>query len=416
MKNLSINFLKDGILKEGGTNYLNINFKIENKEIIQKENKKNNLFLFVIDNSASMKGHASDKNMSKIDFAKKAITSFVDWLDSKDKIGIVAFNSNTEIIQMPIELTNKNEIFENINNIIPKGCTNMGEGLEVARELISKSDLVNYNCKIILLSDGDINEGKSEDELIQLSIKYLESGISLSSLGVGNEYNSKLMNDISTSLFYHVTSLKILENILQEELSLNNRILYNNAKLKIKFDGLIEVMENLNDLKETIIGDEKVLYIGNILNGKEKNIYIELKNDLEKEDVVFEVTLELDKENSISQKKTLKIVNKEELEKLVENIDILNSVATILKRKAIQDTSLEYMNSRDMNSVKNTITSYSKKINDLNDSLSLSSNAGYILSNCIQEASVCTTSYSSSNENYVKNLYCSNSSKSLLNN
>lgn len=412
MNKTNVNFLKDAISNKEGVNFLSIDL-LSRKENETKERKKPNLFMFLLDNSGSMNCYEYDRELTRLNFAKRAINNFIDNLEEDDKIGLVTFNSYVDLVIPVQKSTKKNELKNKVNNINANYCTNMGLGLDLARETITKADIEKYNCKIIVLSDGEINEGKKEEELVKDSEICIENGITISSLGIGEYYNSKLMNDICTGLFYHLNSLSILDKILEKELSLNNKILYNNVKITIKNNGLIELKENLNDFKEKNYDNCKVIYIGNLISNINKNILIELENELEKEDIDFEIIINFNKEESITIKKRLKVVDKEKLTEFKENEKILKLVSECLKRKTIQETSLSYMQFRDMNKVNSCNNKLKNKFNQLSNSMGIENHFEKVFNDSIIEVNSFSNNYKSSSLSDLKNSYCLNSSKKL---
>lgn len=411
MNKINIEFLKNGIAQKDGVNYLNIDL-LSTKESDKEDNKKNNLFMFLLDNSGSM-NIRDDYELSRLDFAKKAINNFIDNLENEDKIGLITFNTVVDTIIPVIKTNNKGNLKDKVNRIRTSGCTDMGIGLDLARELISSSDLENYNCKIILLSDGDINRGKGLKELVALSENFLENGITISSLGIGNDYNSKLMNDICTSLFYHIKNLSVLDDILNKELSLNNRVVYNNVKVSIKSNSLVEIKNNLNDYTEKEKEDSKVIYVGNLISNINKNILLEIGNDFEKEDIDFEIVIEFSKEEKSVIKKILKVVSKEELEKIKENEEILKLVTEYLKRNTIQQSTLSYMENRDISKVNTFNEGLKNKFGSLYGSMGLSISNNSLIEQTLNEVNTVATSYSSNSVSDLKESYAKYSNKRL---
>ena len=107
------------------------------------------LFL-VIDTSGSM---ASD---SKLDFAKKAASEFVNTFEingtSSHRIGLIAFANEATLV---IDLTSDSNVLNNgIMNLIADGSTTMGDGILLAKDLLSKHGRSNVSKSIVLLSDG----------------------------------------------------------------------------------------------------------------------------------------------------------------------------------------------------------------------------------------------------------------------
>lgn len=416
MNKVNVKFLKNAISNEKGVNYLSIDLFSKQLEV-KEEVKKPNLFIFLLDNSGSMDILGSDRELTRIDFAKRAISNFIDNLDEQDKLGLITFNSRVDLIIPLTHPTKKISLKNKVKNIYTTGCTNMGIGFDLSREMISKRDLDKYNCKIIVLSDGDINEGKDYKELVKDSEHFLKSGISISSIGIGDSYNSQLMNDICTSLFYHLKTLSSLDDILKKELSLNNKILYNNVKVKIKCDGLVELKENINDYKEKEYDNSKTIYVGNLISNINKNILIPINNDLEKDDINFEVNIEFTKEEIVTIKKTLKVVSKESLIEYEEDEKIFELVTEYLKRKTIQESSLNYMQFGDIGKVNSINKDFRNNINSLSSSMGIIPNLKVTnsIESSINEVNSVSMSYGTSQSSDLKDFYCKYSNRNIDN-
>lgn len=410
MNKVNIDFLKDGITQKNGVNYLNVN--VFSTKDDKEEKSKNNFFMFLLDNSGSMNTR-DNYELSRLDFAKRAINNFIDNLDKEDKIGLITFNTTTETVIPATKVRNKEYLKQKTNTIKTLGCTNMGIGLDLARELISSSDLINYNCKIILLSDGDVNTGKGPEQLVELSDSFINSGVTISCIGIGEDYNSKLMNDICTSLFYHMKKLSTLEDILNRELSLNNRVIYNNVKVFVKSDSLIEIKHNLNDYTEKEFDENKVIYIGNVISNIEKNILIEIQNDFEEKNIDFEVVVKFNEEEQIIINKNLKVVSKEKLENMKENKKILDLVTDHLKRNTIQKSSLSFMENRDANQVNQFNQDLKDKIFSMHSSIGLGNSFSRVIQQTLNEVDTISTSYSSNSVSDLKECYAKYSNKTL---
>lgn len=112
--------------------------------------------VLVLDASGSMDG-------SPLEETKKAATKFVDTvLGNSANIGIVKYDGKAEVVS-PFS-TDGNALKSAINDIGTGGSTNIEDGLSTAESMLSGSSA---NKKIIvLMSDGEPNNGKVGDELI----------------------------------------------------------------------------------------------------------------------------------------------------------------------------------------------------------------------------------------------------------
>lgn len=129
--------------------------------------------VLVLDVSGSMSG-------TPLEETKKASTKFVDTiLDEDASIGIVTYdNSASMVSNFSIDEQTLNVI---ANEITDGGGTNIESGLAKAQEMLSTS---NAKKKIIvLMSDGEPNDGKVGDELISYADRIKADGTYIYTLG-----------------------------------------------------------------------------------------------------------------------------------------------------------------------------------------------------------------------------------------
>lgn len=180
-----------------------VNEAIENlaeEEIIDSRTKEREVVL-VLDASGSMSG-------TPLEETKNAAHKFVDTvLKSDANIGIVSYDDAATVQSVPSD--NKMHLDTAIGNISCGGSTNIESGLKMAHDMLSSS---NSDKKIIvLMSDGEPNEGKVGQDLIDYANELKEEGYYIYTLGFFSGISNKtaaqsLMDDIaSEGCHYEVT-------------------------------------------------------------------------------------------------------------------------------------------------------------------------------------------------------------------
>jgi Ca-activated chloride channel family protein len=146
----------------------------------------------VLDRSGSMGGQ-------KIEDAKEAAIAALRRLDAGDLFTLVVYNGGVETIVPAQPVTEADAIERRIRAIGADGSTNLFGGVnqgacEIRKHLADKR----YTPRIILLSDGQANVGPSSpSELGRLGAALVKEGISVTTVGVGNDYNEDLMTQLS---------------------------------------------------------------------------------------------------------------------------------------------------------------------------------------------------------------------------
>ena len=136
--------------------------------------------VLVLDASGSMEG-------TPLEETKKAATKFVDTVMGHNaQVGIVKYDDEAEIVS-PFS-DNSTSLKSSIEDISSGDSTNIEDGLSTAEDMLSSSS--SKKKIIVLMSDGEPNEGKEGDELIEYANELKEKGIYIYTLGFFDELDS----------------------------------------------------------------------------------------------------------------------------------------------------------------------------------------------------------------------------------
>ena len=145
----------------------------------------------VLDRSGSMTG-------TKIEKAKEAAIEALNRLNGRDIFSLVIYDDRIESIVPAQSAANREWIISRIRQIQPRGNTALFAGVSQGAAEIRKNLGREYVNRIILLSDGLANIGPSTPaDLGRLGVALSKEGISVTTVGVGTDYNEDLMTQIS---------------------------------------------------------------------------------------------------------------------------------------------------------------------------------------------------------------------------
>ena len=141
----------------------------------------------VLDRSGSMSGE-------KLDRAKDAAKEAINRLDSQDILSLVVYDSVVNVLVPATKVGDKQLLRERVDKIRPGQSTALFAGVSKgAAELRKFIELERVN-RVILLSDGIANQGPSSPgELGELGASLIKEGISVTTIGLGLDYNEDLM-------------------------------------------------------------------------------------------------------------------------------------------------------------------------------------------------------------------------------
>ena len=207
---------------------------IENTTITKKRIPLN--LSVVLDRSGSMAG-------DKLKHTKDAVKYLVNQLGNDDVLSIVLYESGVEVFLEPQRIEDKAALLKRIDGIFTAGSTNLEGGIrkgyelnKMAKKLIG-SEMIS---RVMLLSDGLANVGIVDSkELSDITRDFFEKDkISISTFGVGTDYNEDLMAKIAMQgggKYYFISSPDQLPALFNEELQGISNAVAKNTILKITF-------------------------------------------------------------------------------------------------------------------------------------------------------------------------------------
>ncbi len=154
----------------------------------QRESRLN--LTLVLDHSNSMNG-------TRLDKVKVAAHQIIDQLNEHDILSVIAFNDRAEVIIAATPVNNKQNLKAKISMMAASGGTEifngLSKGVEQNRRYLGPK-LVNH---IVLLTDG--NTFGDQDKCLDLAREASKQGISISAMGLGQEWNDEFLDELASS-------------------------------------------------------------------------------------------------------------------------------------------------------------------------------------------------------------------------
>lgn len=145
----------------------------------------------VLDKSGSMSGE-------KLARAKQAARLAVDRLAPHDIVSIVAYDSTVQVVVPATKAVDKQSIHLGIERLAAAGNTALFAGVSKGADELRKFFDHNRVNRVVLLSDGLANVGPSSAaELARLGGALMREGMSVTTLGLGLDYNEDLMSQLA---------------------------------------------------------------------------------------------------------------------------------------------------------------------------------------------------------------------------
>ncbi len=197
----------------------------------------------VLDRSGSMGG-------AKIEKARQAACVAVDQLSDDDSFSLVIFDNETEVLIAPERVggpRQRETLKDRIDGIRPRGGTAIYDGVKIgAQQLRRFLDRERVN-RIVLLSDGLANVGPSRPaDLARLGSDLRREGISVTTIGLGDDYNEDLMTALaesSSANYYYVRDAEKLPGIFAEELGAARSVIARGVTIRITVPDGVRIRE-----------------------------------------------------------------------------------------------------------------------------------------------------------------------------
>ncbi|PIE61383.1 MAG: hypothetical protein CSA29_03590 [Desulfobacterales bacterium] len=227
----------------------------------------------VLDRSGSMAG-------TKLNMAKEAAIEALSRLGRDDRFSLVTYDTNVQTLVPAQPVSDINAIVRVIRQIQSGGSTALFGGVSQGACEIRKSIEGDFIHRVVLLSDGLANVGPQHPgDLGRLGAGLFKENISVTTIGVGNDYNEDLMTQLSQKSdgnTYFAESGVDLPRIFGEELGNVLNVVAKQIILTVTLpDGVTPV--DIIGREGRIRGNQIELSMNQLYGGQEKFALIQVR-------------------------------------------------------------------------------------------------------------------------------------------
>ncbi|PIE17034.1 MAG: hypothetical protein CSA66_06945 [Proteobacteria bacterium] len=229
----------------------------------------------VLDRSGSMAG-------DKLDAAKAAAVSLLDDLADGDRVALLSYASDVtvELPSAPLDGHQRGRLERVIAGLRAVGGTDLGRGLQRgAAELMRGYDPADLN-RVILLSDGRPTVGEAEPwRLETLAARWLEQGVSVTTMGIGVDYNEDLMTGLALSgggNYYYVEHPYEMAQVFERELRGLGHTVARDLEVVLDLPAGVSVSD-VYGYRWSARGDDFVIQLASLSAGERRRVLLALE-------------------------------------------------------------------------------------------------------------------------------------------
>ncbi|MEM1349143.1 MAG: VWA domain-containing protein [Myxococcota bacterium] len=229
----------------------------------------------VIDRSGSMSGE-------KLRNAKQAARRLLDLLGAQDRVAIVSYSNDMTIdfASRPVDPLNREMMLRAIDALAVAGGTNISEGYRGGLSEVLRWKTSETINRVILLSDGNATLGMvTRPELEMLARDGLKRGVSMTSMGVGLDYNENIMTGMANEgagNYYFIDDSAAIASVFEKELKGLASTVARNTALVITLEQGV-TLEKLYGFPYRQVGDELRISLAEFTSEQSKNVLLKLR-------------------------------------------------------------------------------------------------------------------------------------------
>lgn len=217
-------------------------------------------FCLVLDRSGSMAGE-------KLQNLKRATAEVLASLRQQDVISVVLFDDDAPLVLIPAQQANDIPALQSlIEGIQEQGGTAMSRGLQAGLDELKKFYAAERLNRMLLLTDGQT--WGDEDDCRSIAATLGQMGIPITALGLGDEWNEKLLDDLaaaSSGQSDYIAKPDQIARYFRDALQTTQTTLVQQARLLLRLAGgvqpraVYQVLPRISNLGYKPIGEREVI-------------------------------------------------------------------------------------------------------------------------------------------------------------
>jgi len=216
----------------------------------------------------------------KLNYARRAAAELVRRLRTEDVVSVVAYDDHVTTVAEPHTGNSQRDLPEEIEQIRSGGSTNLSGGWLRGRELVSRNGAAGQAVsRVLLMTDGLANVGIVQPaRLVGLCANGLESGVTTSTIGFGEDYDEELLRSMAEAgggHSYYIENPDQAPGVFEEEIEGLLSLAAQNIEVKITPEQLVELVSVHNNYPSHGTPDGIAVTLGDLYAREPKSLLIE---------------------------------------------------------------------------------------------------------------------------------------------
>ena len=200
-----------------------------------REEERPAVLTLAIDTSGSM------ETPDRLGLIQKSIALLVSELDAADRVSIVQYGSQANLVLDGVAASEKTRILDAVNTLQISGSTHMEAGIQLAYETAARHLSPDAENRVLILSDGMANLGSDDAGALVSSVAaYRNQGIYCSVFGFGlGTYNDVMLEtlaDKGNGTYQFIDSEDQAKKVFVDELAATLNIIASDVKIQVEFN------------------------------------------------------------------------------------------------------------------------------------------------------------------------------------
>jgi len=231
--------------------------------------------VIVLDRSGSMNGR-------KISDARQAVLNLLSSLSAQDRFALITYSDGVQVVSglQRVTADHRQRLEALISGVTASGATNLGAGLMTGIDVVLSATETGNAAKLILISDGLANKGITDStRLSTMASVAVEKEFSVSTVGVGNDFNEQLMTAIADSgagNYYYLENPMAFAEVFQKEFGYAKTTVATNVSISLQLGNGLSLVDAAG-YPTSIQKNHAVFYPGDLRSGQTRKLFLTLQ-------------------------------------------------------------------------------------------------------------------------------------------